>query len=354
MNIISEWFNHRFSDPQAVMLSVLLLLGFGVVLILGNILAPVLASIVIAYLLDSLVKLLERFKVPRLLAVIIAFLLFVGILVLALFGLLPELSRQITQLAQLLPAMIAKGQDLLLQLPKTYPQAFSEQQVLEMIDGFRTKIAHLGEDIVSLSINSVVNLLTLTIYLVLVPILVFFFLKDSKDIGRWFASYLPEKRSVVAEVWEEMDAQLGNYVRGKVWEIAAVWLASYLVFIFLGLQFAMLLAFLVGISVIVPYVGAVLVTLPVALVAYFQWGWSSEFATLFISYLVIQGLDGNVLVPLLFSGVNNLHPVAIIVAVLVFGGIWGVWGVFFAIPLATLIRALVNAWPVAIQVSVED
>lgn len=347
MNIVSAWFRRHFSDPQAILLSVLLVLGFGVVLTIGDILAPVLASMVIAYLLDSLVRLLERFKVPRLVAVIVAFLLFVGILVLAFFGLIPELTRQITQLVQLLPAMIAKGQEVLLQLPKSYPQAFSEQQVLEMIVAFRTKLAGLGEEVVSYSINSVVNLLTLTIYLVLVPILVFFFLKDSKQIAAWFSSYLPEKRSVAKSVWHEMDAQLGNYVRGKAWEIAVVWLATYLVFIFLGLKFAMLLAFLVGISVIVPYVGAVLVTFPVALVAYFQWGWSGEFATLLISYLVIQGLDGNVLVPLLFAGVNNLHPVAIIVAVLVFGGVWGVWGVFFAIPLATLIRALVNAWPVA-------
>ena len=62
-------------------------------------------------------------------------------------------------------------------------------------------------------------------------------------------------------------------------------------------------------------------------------------------YSVIQGLDGNVLVPLLFSEAVNMHPVAIIVAVLVFGGLWGIWGVFFAIPLATLVKAIIYAWP---------
>jgi putative permease len=66
---------------------------------------------------------------------------------------------------------------------------------------------------------------------------------------------------------------------------------------------------------------------------------------LFAVYVVIQGLDGNVLVPLLFSEAVNLHPVAIILAILFFGGIWGLWGVFFAIPLATLIKAIINAWP---------
>ena len=100
-----------------------------------------------------------------------------------------------------------------------------------------------------------------------------------------------------------------------------------------------------GLSVLIPYIGAALVTVPVALIAFFQWGISSDFMYLMIAYGVIQALDGNVLVPLLFSEAVNLHPVSIIVAVLVFGSLWGFWGVFFAIPLATLVKAVVTAWP---------
>ena len=88
-----------------------------------------------------------------------------------------------------------------------------------------------------------------------------------------------------------------------------------------------------------------MVTVPVLFVAWFQWGWTTEFIWLAVAYFIIQALDGNALVPLLFSEVVNLHPVAIIVAILVFGGLWGFWGVFFAIPLATLVNAIVRAWP---------
>jgi putative permease len=115
----------------------------------------------------------------------------------------------------------------------------------------------------------------------------------------------------------------------------------------LDLKYSILLAVLVGISVLVPYLGAAVVTIPVAVVAYFQFGWGSDFAVVLIAYGIIQALDGNVLVPLLFSEVVNLHPVAIIVSVLVFGGLWGFWGVFFAIPLATLVNAVLRAWPVS-------
>jgi putative permease len=164
-------------------------------------------------------------------------------------------------------------------------------------------------------------------------------------ILRWFVSLMPGERGLADMVWIEVDRQIANYVRGKFWEIIIVWAASYIAFSFFGLQYAMLLAVLVGLSVVVPYVGATVVTFPVLLVAWFQWGWSQDFIWVAVAYLVIQALDGNVLVPLLFGEVVNLHPIAIIVAILVFGGFWGFWGVFFAIPLATLVNAVLRAWP---------
>jgi putative permease len=101
-----------------------------------------------------------------------------------------------------------------------------------------------------------------------------------------------------------------------------------------------------GLSVIIPYVGATLVTFPVIAVAYMQWGLSQdEFMYVMIAYSIIQAVDGVVLVPLLFSEAVNLHPVAIIVAILFFGGLWGFWGIFFAIPLATVVKSVITAWP---------
>ena len=112
----------------------------------------------------------------------------------------------------------------------------------------------------------------------------------------------------------------------------------------IDLRFAAFLALLTGLSVIIPYFGAALVTLPVALVAFFQWGISSELAVAVLVYLGLQAIDGNILAPLLFSEVVKLHPNAIILAILVFGGLWGFWGVFFAIPLATVAHAVIKAW----------
>src|SRR5690625_7084574 len=91
--------------------------------------------------------------------------------------------------------------------------------------------------------------------LVLIPVLVFFFLKDKHRLMAWFAQYLPSDRALVTRVWQEVDAQIGNYVRGKVLEILIVWIVTYIVFALLMLPFVMLLSMMVGFSVLIPYIG---------------------------------------------------------------------------------------------------
>ena len=345
MRLITDWFKRTFSDPQVVFLVVALGGGLAVILTLGHMLAPVLASAVIAYLLEGLVNITRRSGLPRLIAVIIVFVLFMVFVTLVIFGLLPMLSRQVTELVGQLPAMITQGQQALMALPERYPDVLSFEQAQQIIDAIKREIAGFGQQVVSMSLDSVVGVITILVYLILMPLLVFFFLKDKDAIIGWFTQFLPQDRMFANQVWRDVDRQIANYVRGKFWEILVVWFASLMAFTYFGLQYAMLLAVLVGLSVIIPYIGATVVTFPVLLVAWFQWGWGPDFVWLMAAYLVIQALDGNVLVPLLFSEVVNLHPVAIIVAILVFGGLWGFWGVFFAIPLATLVNAVLNAWP---------
>ncbi|MEJ2141144.1 MAG: AI-2E family transporter [Gammaproteobacteria bacterium] len=344
LEVLKTWCRRYFSDPQAVILAFLLIAGFTIVLTMGNMLAPVLASIVIAYLLEGVVRYMEHFGCKRLLAVAVVTFLFVMFLFFLIFGMVPLLSIQITELIKELPNYLHKAQQVLLQLPQHY-SFISEKQVLELSETINKEIALFGQNILALSLSSIPGLITLAVYLVLVPLLVFFFLKDKEMIIGWFSGKLPKDRALASEVWSEMDMQLGNYIRGKFWEILIVGIVTYLGFVVFGLKYAILLGVAVGLSVLIPYIGAAVVTIPVAVVAYFQFGWGSEFIALMVVYLVIQGLDGNLLVPLLFSEVVNLHPVAIIVSVLFFGGLWGFWGVFFAIPLATLVKALITSWP---------
>ena len=343
--VLRDWIQRYFSDEEAVVLAVLLFLAFTAVLTLGGMLAPVLAGMVLAYLMQGLVTTLERLRLPGAVAVGLVFALFMGLLLVFIIVIVPLLWHQLVTLFNELPGMLAKWQSVLLLLPERYPHLVSDEQVLQAIEVVRGQIGKFGQWALTFSLSSLPLLVNIMIYLVLVPILVFFFLKDREMIGRWVRGYLPRERALITRVAQEMNRQIANYIRGKVIEIFICGGVTYIGFVALGLNYAALLALLVGISVVVPYVGTVVVTVPVALIALFQWGWSDQFIYLMAVYGIIQTLDGNVLVPLLFSEAVNLHPVAIICAVLLFGGLWGFWGVFFAIPLATLFKAVLDAWP---------
>jgi len=342
MNMIAGWFKSKFSDPQVTILALVLAFGVASIYFLGGMLAPVFAALVIAYLLEGLVRMLCRRKVPRGLAVAIVFTGFMVVLVMGVLFLIPLLTDQVARLINQLPSMLLQGQEQLYALAREYPGVLTEEQVRELVASIRGEIIKLGQRALAISLASLQSLITYLVYLILVPMLVFFFLKDKDEIIAWMYRFVPEHRALTEGVWAEVNTQTANYIRGKAWEILIVWVATYVSFLILGLDFAMLLGLVVGVSVLIPYIGTMVATLPVALVAYYQFGWSSDLAWVLIVYGIIQTLDGNVLVTLLQAGVVNLHPVAIIVAVLFFGGLWGFWGIFFAIPLATLVHAVMR------------
>lgn len=343
--ILGKWVQRYFSDEGALLLFALLLAAALVIFYLGGALIPVFASLILAFMMQGAVNRLKRLGIGRMAAVVLVFVAFIGFLTAFLLFVMPIAWRQSVNLFNELPRMVIEVQNLLLLLPQQYPDMISETQIRQLFGLAAAEVSQLGQLILSFSLSSVTGVMALLIYLVLVPILVFFFLKDSDSLIRGWTAALPEKRDLLNQVWHEMDDQIANYIRGKAIEILIVGVATYIAFAVLGINYAALLALLVGLSVLIPYIGAALVTIPVALIAFFQWGVSSDFMYLMIAYGVIQALDGNVLVPLLFSEAVNLHPVSIIVAVLVFGSLWGFWGVFFAIPLATLVKAVVTAWP---------
>ena len=343
--VFKKWQEQYFGNEEAVLLALMLAVLLVVASTLGAVLGPVFTAMILAFLLQGLVNALSRRGVPMGLAITIAFTLFFVGFVSVLVVLIPIVGRQTSLFVSELPNMLGRLREMLVSLPEKYAEYVSPEQFRIIVARASEEAAGLAEQILSLSLSSFPGLFGVLLYLFLVPMLVFFMLKDKDILISFVSNLLPRERSVMTRIWSEMDIQFANYIRGKAIEILIVGAVSYVAFLILGLNYAALLALLVGLSVLIPYIGATAVTLPVLLVGYMQWGYSADFLWLFLVYGVIQFLDGNLLVPLLFSEVVNLHPVAIIVAVLFFGGIWGFWGVFFAIPLATLVKAVYNAWP---------
>ena len=346
LEMLRNWYIRRLSDPQTMGLLAILLFGFLAIYFFGNLIAPLLIAIVLAYLLEMPIRFLNlRLRFPRIMATIIVFGSFISIATIFFLILVPMLWNQSISLLSDLPAMFNKLNEWLLNLPEHYPELIDYSMVDSIFNSVREKILGFGESVVKLSLTSIMNLVSLGIYAFLVPLMMFFMLKDKKELLQGVSRFLPRNRHLASKVWMEMQQQISNYIHGKLLEILIVTLITYIIFLIFGLNYPLLLAFAVGLSVLVPYIGAVLVTIPVALVALFQFGVSPTFWYIIVAFAISQLLDGNLLVPYLFSEAVNLHPLAIIISVLIFGGLWGFWGVFFAIPLATLVKAVLNALP---------
>ncbi len=343
--VLSTWFKRYFSQPEAI---VLLMVFVGAVIIfkiMGKVLAPIIVSVILAYLLSGMVKKFKQWRCPHLLAVSVVFLLFINLLLLLFLFLLPLLWDETVSLISEIPTAFNHGQTLLLSLHDRFPEVVSVSQIRQVIMYTTTYLANFGKEIVTFSLSSLFGVVTLVVYLVLVPLLVFFFLRDGKIIIHWFTGFLPDKRKVLEAVWYEVYGKISSYIRGKVIEVVLIALTTIVAFWILGLHYAILLGALVGLSVVIPYVGAVVVTVPVVVVGLIQWGWSESFLYLMLVYTVITIFDANILVPILFAEVMNLHPLAIILAVLLFGSLFGFWGVFFAIPLMALVNVVIKSWP---------
>jgi len=330
-------------DRGIITLFSVLIAIFLVIYYLGNILLPFFIALVFAFLLNDILLWLGKFKLRHEICVSIVILLFISIILLIIFGILPVLWKQLFAFISDWPRMFNNAVVWINETQTEYPEYFQHIKVEDVITILREQIPQAGQRVINIVFSNLPELVVIVVYVVLVPLIIFFLLNDWVLITTVMRDHKIVKGQLIGRIFDKMDSQIAGYIKGKFIEILIMFAVSYVTFLLFDLRYSLLLALLVGVSVVIPYVGAFLVTIPIIIVALFQFGISSEFYYLLASYIIIQILDGNVLVPLLFSETVDMHPVIIILSILLFGGLWGIVGVFFAIPLASLIRTIYSS-----------
>tara|TARA_B100000029_G_C17501887_1_gene932962 strand:- start:169 stop:1221 length:1053 start_codon:yes stop_codon:yes gene_type:complete len=344
LDVLKKLVDRFFFNEETIYFAFFICISFTLLFFFGGILLPILISLVIAFLLNGLVLKIESYNFPRWVSLTIALLVFFIIYV-SLFLVLPSIGSQINSLITNLPNLVESLQQALTRLSESYPEYFSEKEMEIIFSNLASQIDRLLSQALEQIAGTVSFAFNALIYAILIPLMVFFFVKDKETLLPLISFFAPQERGLMDSIFNEMNDQIYNYVTGKFIEIIIVTFVSFLAFSFVGLPYTFLMSLLVGLSVMIPFFGAILVTIPVLLLGLYEWGFSENFYWLLGLYLAIQALDGNLLVPLLFSARNKLHPVVIVISVLFFGGIWGFWGLFFAIPLATFVKAIINSWP---------
>ena len=266
------------------------------VIIKSSFFLPIIISIIITYFLYNIQTLLTKIKISNYIAFIVTYSLFLTFFILILTIILPIIFKQLANLFDDLPIILQKIKILTYK----YPSIFSIEQTNILFSNITTYVQSIGKTLISASLISIAIIIKWTISIFIIPILVLFLLKDHKRILEWFDKIMPEKMRFWKNIWIEINKQIENYIRGKIIEIIIITIANYILFKIYKISYADLLSLMVGLSVIIPYIGAIMISIPVILIAAVQLGVSQEFLYLTLIYTLIQLLDGNILVPLLF------------------------------------------------------
>lgn len=365
IKLFKSWYSRHFSQAGTIEFALVLLAAFVVVYYFMWLVGPLVVALCIAYCLDWFVRLLvNKFKLKRMPASIITMVLFVGLSIGIIVFIVPKIVQQANQFYTSLQQISLSAQgdrkddfdtiistrtyEFIESLPDPIPSMFSQEEIDQYVLQARSSIlANTTSFIRNQVMPSVVNAMTWLMYMIIVPIFTFLMLANKETLQKRFKDYiLPTNQDIIGQFWKRINGQLEAYIRGKVLHIIIITIVNTLAFMLLGVNYAFLLGFGVGLSVIIPYVGAALITIPVVLIPVFQFGFCTYVIWILVVYLIIQLLDGNVLTPFLFSKAMNLDAFSILSAILIFGGLWGFWGVFFSIPLATFIGSMVKYWPI--------
>ena len=330
-------------DPQVVLLWVMGLIVLGIIFFFGQPLGPFFIAIIIAYMLEGLVRRLIRLRVPRWVAVTIVFCLFLAGVFYFFVWFIPMIVEQVSAFVSALPAIAKSLQKAIADLQTGYIAKLDSSYVQDIIPKMTVELEKFVQKIITQTITWLPgSVIGLVVYLFLVPILIIFFLMDKERILGWLSQFIPADRQLLAHILADVDKQMVNFFRGMFWRMLIIGGASVSVFLILGFRFAVLMGILSGLSTIIPYVGAIVVAIPVALLAYFQWGLAAGFFMTFFAYIIIQIIDGNILAPVLVGGMIRVRPAAIIFAILICGHLWGVWGVIFAFPIAIVVKSVLD------------
>ena len=355
-----SWFFKWFLDNKAVtVFLVTLLLGLNIFILskisflfipvidfLSVVMLPVILSGLLFYLLNPLVDLMEKYKINRVLAISIIFVIIAFLLIIGLAVAIPNLQRQVVIFAQNVPSYIEDADRVIDDLvTKRLPDDF-RPQLEQVLAQFSTQATAWASNISSKAVNWVSALISGTsqviVALIIMPFMLFYLLRDGKGLRDYITQFLPNKlREPVGKVLSDVNQQLANYVRGQITVAVIVAIMFIIFFKIIGLRYAVALGVTAGVLNLVPYLGSFLAMLP-ALVLGLIAG-PVMLLKVIIVFIVEQTIEGRFVSPLILGSQLNIHPITILFVLLTSGSMFGIWGVLLGIPIYASAKVVISA-----------
>lgn len=334
----------RIFTPKAIRIIFILLISMGMLyffLKVRSILPPFFLAVVLAYLLNPIVELIQGkgfSRVPAILIVYFSCIFFTYLL--AAYG-FPVFLRELDVFAEAIPDYALRVQSLVREFYERYQRIDIPESVRQVIDETLVGLeASLTAGVRQLA-QAMINFFTRLMSLVLAPVLTFYLLKDAEHINRRLAAVIPVSwRTHVLPLWEEVDQVLMKFIRGHLLVASMVGVLTSLGLALVGVKFYLLLGIIAGIADLIPYFGPIIGAIPAVGLALLNSSQQALYVLLVM--VVVQQVENNLLSPKILGDSVGLHPVVVIFVLLAGGHLFGILGMLLAVPLTAILRILVN------------
>lgn len=307
--------------------------------LLWHVLAPFITACFIAYLLHPVIKKLHRLQIPKSIAILIIYIVFFGGGTYLSYRLYPLMIHELRDLSEHLPQLFKMYETMIIQLYES--TSFLPEKVHDKMDEMISLAENNLEHLIGNTIGNITKLLDMIIFIAVLPVLVFYFLRDHEKLTTYFLNYVPLKvRPGIRHIVQGIDEGLGNYLRGQFLVCLFVGVVTYIIFELLSIDYSLLLAIIMGTTNIIPYFGPIIGAVPALAIAITT---SSKTVLLVIvSILVIQLIESNLIAPYIVGRSVRIHPVAIIFVLLLGGDLAGIAGMILAVPILTIGREVIR------------
>ena len=305
---------------------------------------PILIAGFLFFLFNPIVNFLSKWKIPKGLAIILIYVVFLGLIGLLIGIVGPSLSRQVADLFRDIPTYIKEARLFFESMSQTVWFKWTMQQeyvsIDKIVNTMQTYLTTLPERITN-SLSSVFSVVTnITLVIVTVPFILFYMLKDGHKLSGAMLRFIPMQYRKPGEmVLKDTVETLATYIQGQLMVCLFVGLGTLIGFLIIDLPYAILFALVCAITNIIPYVGPYLGGAPAFIVAFLHS--PTQALLVVIVILIVQQVDGNLISPLVIGKKLNTHPLTIIILLLVAGNIAGILGMILAVPVYSVVKTIV-------------
>ncbi|WP_047980937.1 AI-2E family transporter [Ornithinibacillus contaminans] len=304
----------------------------------GAVAFPFIAAGLLYYLSKPLMKLLIRYKTPKLVSILIVFILLIAVGYIFTMFIIPIAQDQFTRFIKNMPAMISGAQDVIDYLEDK--QNIIPEEVYQTIDDIMANMQTYIEGFMTFLFGFISQLVGFIFSLVLVPFFLFFMLKDDAKFIPFVTQIFEDKKaSNLRSLLRKIDHTLSAYIQGQLLVSLSIGIMLFIGYLIIDLNYALTLALFGMIMCVVPFIGPFIAVVPAAIVGVFQ----DPMNVVWIAIIMIiaQQIEGNFISPNIMGRALRIHPLTIITIILAAGSIAGFIGILFAVPFYAVVKAII-------------